>query len=183
MKDNPVAWLNRLIDRCRDHFVEGMDLRIPETGIEWQGGADQLLQEARTGVKEWSPDDATRLRNLSPYPSADLPPGSPWWTPPLGLGIASLTSSALCEANNPVSYHLALIKRLDEIVRDWRLNPPGRKTGRRLKNMNKQISTANDLQNGDMSKLDAATQAVKELGRGDSASEAAAIQYVRKKIS
>lgn len=188
MKDSPVAGLNRLISRGGILFVEGKDLRTPEAGIEWQGRATQFFEEAEAWVKEQSPDDDGRLEILSPYPPVDLPLGNPWWTPTLALSTASCTSSVLCEENHPVSYHLALINRLEEIVSDWRVNPPGRKTGRRLKNMNKQISTAKDLakdlQNigGDMSKLDAATQAVQKLGKGDSASEAAAIQYVRKKM-
>ena len=185
MKDNPVAWLNCLIDRCRIHFVEGTDLRVPETGIEWQGRADQLLQEARAGVKERSPDDAWRLETLSPYPPVGLLPGHPWWTPwtptPV-LGTDSCTSSALCEENHPVSYHLALINCLKEIVSDWRAKPPGRKTGPKPINLDKQMSTAKHLLNTDKatSKSDAAKLAVEEHGRGGCASDAAAIDKVRK---
>ena len=127
MKDAQVAWLNSLIDRGRILFVEGKDLRTPEAGIEWQGRADQLLQEARAGVKARSPDDAKRLETLSPYPPVDLDPGNPWWTPTLAFSVASCkssTSSILCEENHPVSYHLALANRLEEIVSDWRANPP-----------------------------------------------------------
>lgn len=124
MKDNPVAWLNRLINRGRILFVEGKDLRTAAAGIEWQGRADQFRQEAKAGVADRSPDDAARLETLSPYESVDLRPGHPWWTPPPALFAASNTSSALCEANHPVSYHLALINRLEEIVSDWRVNPP-----------------------------------------------------------
>ena len=124
MKDNPVAWLNRLIDKGRILLVEGMDLRTPEAGIEWQGRADQFRQEAKAGVADRSPDDAARLETLSPYLPVALPPGHPWWTPPPALFIASCTSSALCEANQPVSYHLALINRLEKIVSDWRVKEP-----------------------------------------------------------
>jgi len=124
MTDSSVAWLNRLIDRGRILFVEGVDLRTHETGIEWQRRADQLLQEARAGVKERSPDDAARLETLSPYPPARLPSGHPWWRPVPVLDTASCTSSALCEDNQSVSYHLALIDRLEQIARDWRANPP-----------------------------------------------------------
>lgn len=125
MKDNPVAWLNCLIDRGRILFVEGMDVRTPEAGIEWQGRADQLKEEAKAGVKARSPDDAARLETLSPYQRVDPPPGNPWWTSPADLFTVDSTSSSVrCEENNPLSYHLALIYRLEEIVSDWRVNPP-----------------------------------------------------------
>ena len=125
MKDNPVAGLNRLIDRGRSLFVKGMDVRTLTAGIEWQGHADQFKQEAKAWVKEQSPDDAVRLETLSPYPAVGLPPGHPWGTstPVLGI-IASCTSSAICEENNPVSYHLALVNELKEIVSDWRVKSP-----------------------------------------------------------
>ncbi len=124
MKNNPVAGLNRLIDRGRSLFVEGMDVRTPEAGIEWQGRADQFEEEAKAWIKEQSPDDAVRLETLSPYPSVYLPLGNPWWKPTSALGLASCTSSVLCEENNPVSYHLALVNELKEIVGDWRVNLP-----------------------------------------------------------
>ncbi len=125
MKDSPVAWLNCLIDRGRILFVEGMDVRTPEAGIEWQGRADQLKEEAKAGVKARSPDDAARLETLSPYRRVSPPPGNPWWTSPADLFTVDSTSSSVrCEENNPLSYHLALINRLEEIVSDWRANPP-----------------------------------------------------------
>ncbi len=185
MKDSLVAGLNRLIDRGGILFVEGMDVRTPEAGIEWQGHADQFAEEVKAWVKQQSPGDAVRLETLSPYPAVGLPPGHPWRTPTPVLGIiASCTSSAICEENNPVSYHLALVNELKEIVSDWRVNPPGRKTGPKPINLDKQMSTAKHLLNTDRatSKSDAARLAVEEHGRGGCASEDAAITKVRKNI-
>ena len=137
-----VAWIYRLIDKGTSLFVEGTDLRTPEACIEWQERADQFAEEAKAGVKARSPDDAVRLETLSPYPPVDLPPGHPWRTPPPALFASSLTSSALCEANEPVSYHFALINRLEEIARDWRAKPPKGQVGRRGIDDSKEIADA-----------------------------------------
>ena len=145
MKDNPVAWLNRLIDKGGILLVEGMELRTPEAGIEWQGRADQFRQEAKAGVADRSPDDAARLETLSPYLPVDLPLGHPWRAPPPALFADSCTSSALCEANHSVSYHFALINRLEEIARDWRARPPKGQVGRRHIDDIKEITKAKRL--------------------------------------
>ena len=182
MKDDLVAGLNRLIARGGNLFVEGMDVRTPEEGKEWQGRADQFAEEAKAWVKEQSPADAVRLETLSPYLAVGLPLDNPWRRPTSALSFASSTSSILCEENNPVIYHLALVTELKEIVSDWRVNPPGRKTGPKPINLDKQMSTAKHLRSMNTSKLAAATLAVKEHGRGGCASDAAAIDKVRKNI-
>ncbi|MCZ6495915.1 MAG: hypothetical protein O6924_07025 [Alphaproteobacteria bacterium] len=132
MKDSPVAWLNCLIDRGRILYVEGVDVRTPNEGKEWQECADRFAEEARAGVKARSPDDAARLGTLSPYPRMDLPIGHPWRTPPPSVldTIAPSTSSVKCGTNNPVSYHWALVDELKEIVSDWRIELPGKPIGR-----------------------------------------------------
>ena len=81
-----------------------------------------------------------------------------------------------------MSYHWALINRLEEIVSDWRVNPPGRKTGPKPLNLHQQMNTARRLLHMGTSKLNAAKLAVEEHGRGGCASEDAAIAQVRKKL-
>ncbi len=127
MKDNTIEWLNRLIDEGKILFVEGKDVRTPEAGREWQWRAAQFKEEAKAWVKVQSPADAWMLKTLSPYRPVDLDPGNPWWTPTLAFSVASCrssTSSIVCEENHPVSYHLALINELEEIVSNWRAKTP-----------------------------------------------------------
>ena len=124
MTDSPVAGLDRLINTCRILFTEGKDLRTPEAGIEWQGRADRVEQEAKAWITAWSPDEAVKLETLGPYSQVVLSPDHPWWKPTTALGLATCTSSVLCEENNPVSYHLALLNELKEIVSGWRAKAP-----------------------------------------------------------
>jgi 1-acyl-sn-glycerol-3-phosphate acyltransferase len=139
---DPVAWIYRRIDEGGILFVEGTDLRSHEAAVKWQGRADKFTQEAKAGVTARSPVDAVRLETLSPYLPVGLRPGHPWRTPPPPLFPVSNTSSALCETNDPVSYHLALINRLEEIARDWRARPPKRQVGRRGIDDSKEIAKA-----------------------------------------
>ena len=73
-------------------------------------------------------------------------------------------------------------------VRLHRLQPPRLKprsnTGRKMKNLDKQIGTAKHLlfMGTATSNLAAATLAVEEHGRGDRASKDAAVQHVRKNM-
>ena len=172
-------WKRDHVKKGRDLFAKAYELRTPEQAIEWEIKAEGWWRVAKREVKARHPEDINLIEPVGVIPFISMRPENPLYT----LAPANLTRGSTSEgslANTPASRSAARFASLDKL--DW--PKPGRKTARKMKNLDKQISTAKHLRfmGKAASNLAAATLAVEEHGRGDRASEDAAIQHVRKNM-
>ena len=183
MANESVEWITLHAEKGDHLAVEGDELRTPEAAAAWEPHAERWTKEAIHGVDVRRREDVGTIRTLGRRPLVPAPVGNPYWRSSRA-GITHSTTSVECAESTPLSRLHDRIKSLKEIARDWRANPPklARKTGPKPKNLDKQMNTAKRLVSSGMAKLPAATRAIEKHGKGNCASENAAITYVRKNM-
>ncbi len=118
-------------ERITAHFNKGVHLReevrpltTPEQGTAWAARAERWLNEARTIVGTYSPEDVGRLDVLNKIEPLWLSPDNPFWEKPEGVSMIMSSTGAGQPYNNAAHWHARRVDILEEIAKDWRAKAP-----------------------------------------------------------
>ena len=123
MANNSVEWINRHVQAGRSLYAKGCGASTDEEADAWKVDEEHWWQEARREVENRSPQDAARLEPIGRLQPLPLPTGHPLAVP----SVPNITAPATSEGfpgSDLFSIHYARFERLEEIARDWRVNPP-----------------------------------------------------------
>lgn len=186
MNKDPVEWLGQHCGAGVDLREEGYALRTDDPVPAWERKAEVWTKELIEGVMSWSPGDMMDIEPLNRIPVEQVKPENPFYDPDaVDLGMTATGPGR--PGNTSLNRLSGLVDRAYLIRDRWRESPPkqhdspGRKRiihtdGIKLARKLLQEKTAT-------SNSEAALMAVKKLGHGPHASDDAAIQSIRRKIS
>lgn len=125
MADDPVEWLEGMKAAGVILREESRDLWIDEAGASWEQRALLWATELYRGVAARNLRDAHRIHVINEFPPFELPPEHIWYDA-RALGMTMTATGESMPGNNPASRHAALVKRVEQIITEWRQALPSK---------------------------------------------------------
>ncbi len=180
---SPYGWAIAHYNRGVHLGEEVYALTTPKEGGAWVVRAERWYNEARDGVAARSPEDVGWFDTISPFRLLPLSSNNPFYEPYEPISMVMSSTGFGQPGNNPANWHAARVVRMKEIADRWAAKPLPRKTGPEDLRVLKQIGIAQDLRDASViTKRAAATEAVKQRGRGLCKSKNAAIDMIRRRL-
>ncbi len=120
----PYEWIATHVNKGVHLREEVRPLTTPDQGTAWAARAERWLNEARTIVGTYSPEDVGRLDVLNKIEPLWLSPDNPFWEKPEGVSMVMSSTGAGQPYNNAAHWHARRVDILEEIAKDWRAKAP-----------------------------------------------------------
>ena len=124
MTEDPLGWLKGHKNLGVILREEAWDLVKTSPAQAWARRAEQWAREVKAKVGGWSKVDLLDLEVLDEIPFLTLRTDHVWYEARPTPGIITTSTGPGRPGNNPLSRHVALVKKTKAIIKRWEVNPP-----------------------------------------------------------